>query len=88
MREQIPTSAEIEAMTPRQYATYENSLRRAAKRQGGRLEKSRRRDPRAYDYGTYQLIDDEKTLHAEGWAYGLSITDAHKALLKGRRGQR
>jgi hypothetical protein len=28
-----------------------------ADRQGLRLEKSRRRDPRAYDYGTYILVD-------------------------------
>lgn len=34
----------------------ENRLRRAAERQGLRLEKSRRRDPRAYDYGTYYLV--------------------------------
>jgi hypothetical protein len=35
----------------------ENRLRRMAERQGLRLEKSRRRDPRAVDYGTYWLID-------------------------------
>lgn len=35
----------------------ENRLRRAAERQGLRLEKSRRRDPRALGYGTYQLVD-------------------------------
>lgn len=35
----------------------ENLLRRAAARQGLRLEKSRRRDPRAVDFGAYFLID-------------------------------
>lgn len=35
----------------------ENRLRRMAQRQGLRLEKSRRRDPRALDYGGYWLID-------------------------------
>lgn len=35
----------------------ENRVRRAAERQGLRLVKSRRRDPRAYDYGTYMLVD-------------------------------
>jgi len=35
----------------------ENRLRRVAERQGLQLVKSRRRDPRAYDYGTYQLVD-------------------------------
>jgi hypothetical protein len=35
----------------------ENRLRRMAERQGLRLEKSRRRDPRAIDFGMYMLID-------------------------------
>ena len=33
----------------------ENRLRRVAQRRGFRLVKSRRRDPRAIDYGGYQL---------------------------------
>ncbi len=33
----------------------ENRLRRMAERQGLKLHKSRRRDPRAIDYGTYHL---------------------------------
>ncbi len=35
----------------------ENRLRRMAARQELRLAKSRRRDPRATDYGQYELID-------------------------------
>lgn len=35
-------------------------LRRAAKRQGLRLVRSRRRDPRAIDYGLYVLVDDSR----------------------------
>jgi hypothetical protein len=35
----------------------ENRLRRAAKRQGLLLEKSRRRDPKAIDHGLYALLD-------------------------------
>jgi hypothetical protein len=35
----------------------ENRLRRVAERQGLRLTKSRRRDPRATDYGVYWLVD-------------------------------
>jgi hypothetical protein len=38
----------------------ENRLRRMAERQGLRLEKSRRRDPRAVDYGTYRLINPQR----------------------------
>jgi hypothetical protein len=40
----------------------ENRLRRMAERQGLRLEKSRRRDPRAYGFGTYHLIDPRRNL--------------------------
>jgi hypothetical protein len=36
----------------------ENRLRRMAERQGLRLRKSRRRDPRALGYGTYDLVQD------------------------------
>jgi hypothetical protein len=36
----------------------ENRLRRAANRQGWLLVKSRRRDPRAFDYGLYVLVQD------------------------------
>ena len=35
----------------------ENRLRRIAQRQGLRLEKSRRRDPLAADYGLYYVVD-------------------------------
>ena len=34
-----------------------NRLRRSAARQGLKLVKSRRRDPRAYDFGTYMLVN-------------------------------
>jgi hypothetical protein len=34
----------------------ENRLRRMATRQGLALVKTRRRDPRAYDFGTYSLV--------------------------------
>ena len=35
----------------------ENRLRRAAERQGLFLHKTRRRDPRAIDYGLWMLVD-------------------------------
>jgi hypothetical protein len=35
----------------------ENRLRRMADRQGLRLEKSRRRDPRAIDYDRWWIVD-------------------------------
>jgi uncharacterized protein YcfL len=36
----------------------ENRIRRMAGRQGLQLVKSRRRDPRALDYGMYWLVDN------------------------------
>ncbi len=38
--------------------TREVNLRRAARRQGLVLEKSRRRDPRAIGFGTWRLLDE------------------------------
>jgi hypothetical protein len=37
--------------------TRETRLRRMAERQRLAVEKSRRRDPRAYDYGMYRIVD-------------------------------
>jgi hypothetical protein len=37
----------------------ENRLRRVAERRGMILQKSRRRDPKAIDFGGYMLIDAE-----------------------------
>jgi hypothetical protein len=37
----------------------ENRMRRMAQRQLLRLEKSRRRDPRAVDFGGYMLVNDK-----------------------------
>jgi hypothetical protein len=69
----------------------ENRLRRMAERQGLRLEKSRRRDPRALDYGTYHLVDpSNNTLAAWGLerGYGLDLDDVERALDEGRGGKR
>jgi hypothetical protein len=48
----------------------ENRLRRAAERQGLRLVKSRRRDPRAFDYGKYMLVDSESNAIVHGLVAG------------------
>ena len=50
----------LNAMPRQQYKAVENLVRRAARRQGVTLEKSRRRDPRATDYRTYCLLDCEQ----------------------------
>lgn len=63
----IPSTDEIAAMTDAEFKVFENRLRRAAERQGLRLEKSRRRDPNAIDFGRYALIDP---------TYGGAVHDA------------
>jgi len=56
----------------------ENKLRRMAERQGRKLEKSRRRDPRAVDYGGYMLLDARTNAVIAGdspFAYSLTLDD-------------
>ena len=81
-----PTDAEVESMTPRQVKTYESKVRRAAKRQGLVLVKSRRRDPNAWDYGTYGLLDVRTRRLVVGdhdTGFGLSLSEVHVALVEG-----
>jgi hypothetical protein len=64
----------------------ENRLRRGAERQGLRLVKSRRRDPRAVGYGTYMLVDAHTAaMVAKGLpdGYGLSLDDIERQLMRG-----
>ena len=66
------------------YKIWENRIRRMAGRQGLRLEKSRRRDTRAVDYGTYRLVDPvTSTVVSYGASspYGLTLDEIEKALL-------
>jgi hypothetical protein len=61
----------------------ENRLRRMAERQGLRLEKSRRRDPRAVTYGTYHLVNAwTNSVEAYGSpdGYGLTLDEVEAAL--------
>lgn len=70
-------------MTEQEYKVLENRIRRAAERQGLRLEKSRARDPRAVTYRTYQLVDPStNTIAALGLqgGYGLSLDDVAREL--------
>src|SRR3954469_13220726 len=57
-RQQQPSSTGAEVTASQQEKVRENRLRRLAARQGRILVKSRRRDPRADDYGLYVLVDD------------------------------
>ena len=57
--------------------TQEVRVRRRAERQGLRLEKSRTRDPRALDYGTYRLVD----AHTESIVLGSYLRRGYGATL-------
>lgn len=59
----------------------ENRLRRMAARQGLRLVKSRRRDPRAIDYGSYWLVDD-RGLTQLGDQHGASLDEVEEELTR------
>lgn len=66
--------------------TREDRLRRMAKRQRMRLEKSPRRDVYAWDYGTYRLVAiDEGVIYQahptdKGGGYGLNLDDIEHLL--------
>jgi hypothetical protein len=61
--------------------TYENRLRRQVERRGYKLQKIRRHDPTAWDYGTYQIVDTYTNTvvytdySVAGRGYGLSLED-------------
>ncbi len=61
----------------------ENRLRRMAERQGLAVQKSRRRDPDAYDFGTYMLVDlVGNAVVASGLqsGYGMTLDDVERYL--------
>jgi hypothetical protein len=61
----------------------ENRLRRIAARRGYRLEKSRRRDKNAIDYGGFMLVDAYKNtvvLGATSFAYSSTLDEIESFL--------
>jgi hypothetical protein len=84
MTSSIPTADEINSLTEQEFKVLENRLRRAAARQGLKLEKSRARDPRALGFGTYRLVDvHTNTIAAGGYigGYGMELEDVAGELL-------
>ncbi len=59
---------------------YENRVRRAARRQGLVLRRSRRRDPRAIDYRRYWVVN-ENGAPVVGGELGLTLNEAEHYLL-------
>ena len=62
----------------------ENRLRRMAERQGLELRKSRRRDPRAKDYGRWYIVDVDREIEAADDVATESFTAHRRALEIGR----
>jgi hypothetical protein len=58
----------------------ENRLRRMAERQGLVLRKSRRRDPRAVDYGMFWLVDAATNALVAGGQFGMNIDSVEEWL--------
>lgn len=80
MTERIPTPDELSAMSDIEFKVLENRLRRAADRQGYQLVKSRRRDPRAVDYGRYWLIELNTRGATLGGEWGTTLDDVAEYL--------
>lgn len=63
----------------------ENRIRRTIARRGYALNKSRRRDPKAWDFGSYQITDPQGgglvfANWAVGHGFGLSLDDVEEWL--------
>lgn len=66
----------------------ENRLRRVADRRGLRLEKSRRRDEKAIDFGGFMLIDVIRNYAVAGghpFPYSCSLDDVEAYLDEGAK---
>jgi hypothetical protein len=63
----------------------ENRVRRMAERQSLRLQKSRRRDPMAPEYGRYWLSDPWRNLSIAGDQFGWTLDDVEEYLLDSDR---
>lgn len=78
---------DVNEMSDQEHKVAENRLRRAAARQGLRLEKSRARDTRALTYGTYQLTDPNMNTLVAGNpsnGYGMTLDQIEAALNEDR----
>jgi hypothetical protein len=75
----VPDSDRMKAMSNVEYKVFENRCRRAAQRQLLRLRRSRRRDPLAWDYGRYELIDADDNIVAAG-----ELRDIYRYLIRRR----
>ena len=71
--------------TPEKIRT--NRLRKMARRQGLRLSKTRRRDPRAIDYDGWMVIDmftNRAVYGGQPYAYSATLDEVEAYLLRDR----
>lgn len=75
-------SGDTELARRYQLQAREARVRNRAKQLGLRLEKSRSRTPELPEWGTYQLVDENRIIVASGGpgGYGLSIEEVENAL--------
>jgi hypothetical protein len=72
-----------------QERSIEQRLRRMADRQGLALQRSRRRDPHALGFGTYQLVNERGRVVAGDRQRGYGLTlDQVEAFLTGEEADR
>lgn len=72
-------ASEWGGMTPAE-KTFENKLRRQAKRLGLELKKSRVREVHLHDHGGYQIVDLHSKRHVHGGLFSLNIHEVHAYL--------
>ena len=73
----------MNAAMPNDEKTRENKVRRVAERRGLKLEKSKRRDMSAIDYGKYRFVDASSNFVIAGatnQSFELTIDEAEKLL--------
>jgi hypothetical protein len=75
----VPTAAQIAAMTATQYKTYTTRLRRMAARRLLALHRTRRRDKGAWDYARYTVLDSDGQTVFSG-----TLRDVHLYLIRPR----
>ncbi len=65
---------------PEQDRTREHRLRRLAKRRGYILQKSKRRDPYAIDYGRWWIVEPDIGGNVAGGQFGITLDEVEEIL--------
>ena len=91
MRYQIARST-LTSMTDNEFKVRENRVRRAVARRGFALEKARRKDPQAWDFATYHVIDPRARVvivygHDPRGAFGMTLDDVEQWLADTAKGE-